>query len=179
MKKVLDPARLIHSYGVQRAAGELARHWGADIEKCELAGLIHDAGKWPEVQVLQACEERGIVITKEDLLCPQVIHAYLSKAIAEEQYGITDAEVLAAIEHHCLGAVQMGLIEKIVFVADLIEEGRQGEWVVALRALAYTDLDRAVLAGYESTIANNQNKGRHIHASVWEYKKKLEETINE
>ena len=72
----------------------------------------------------------------------------------------------------------MSLTEKIVFLADMIEPGRQGDWVTPLRTLAYEDLDRAIYACYESTIANNLEKGRHVHASVWNYKKKLEEKLN-
>lgn len=178
LKTHLDPKRLEHSYGVEAAAKALAQHWGGDVEKCGLAGLIHDAGKWPEELVLQACEKRGISLTNEDLLCPQVIHAYLSKAIAQEIFKITDLEILAAVEHHCLGAPDMSLTEKIVFLADMIEPGRQGDWVTPLRTLAYEDLDRAIYACYESTIANNLEKGRHVHASVWNYKKKLEEKLN-
>lgn len=178
LKAHLDPKRLAHSYGVQEAAMALARHWGGDVEKCGLAGLIHDAGKWPEAVVIKECEARGIPITEEDRLCPQVIHAYLSKAIAQEIYGITDEEVLAAVANHCLGASDMGLTEKIVFLADMIEAGRQGEWLAPLRKLAYEDLDKAMYACYESTIANNLAKGRHVHGSVWIYKKKLEDKIN-
>lgn len=178
LKQQLDSKRLAHSYGVQTAAIALAKHWGADVEKCGLAGLIHDAGKYAEDVVLQQCKQRGILLTEEDLLCPQVIHAYLSKAIAREIYGIIDEEVLAAVEHHCLGGESMSLIEKIVFLADMIEEGRQGDWVEPIRALAYEDVDRAMLVCYESTIANNLDKGRHVHASVWNYKKKLEEKLN-
>lgn len=178
LKTHLDPKRLEHSYGVQTAARALAQHWGGDVEKCGLAGLIHDAGKWPEEQVIKACAERGIPLSEEDLLCPQVIHAYLSKAIAQEIYGITDGELLDAVEHHCLGAPDMCLTEKIVFLADMIEPGRQGDWVEPLRTLAYADLDKAIYACYESSINNNLEKGRHVHASAWNHKKKLEEKRN-
>ena len=178
LKAHLDSKRLEHSYGVEMAAKALAQHWGGNVEKCGLAGLLHDAGKWPEELVLQECQKRGIPLTTEDLLCPQVIHAYLSKVIAQEIFEVTDLEVLAAVEHHCLGAQNMCLTEKIVFLADMIEPGRQGAWVKPLRDLAYEDLDRAMLACYESTIANNLEKGRHVHASVWHYKKKLEENLN-
>lgn len=175
LKAHLDPKRLAHSYGVREAAIQLAKRWGGDVEKCGLAGLIHDAGKWQEALVIQECEARGIFLSEEDRLCPQVIHAYLSKAIAQEIYGITDKEVLAAVEHHCLGAENMSLTEKIVFLADMIEAGRQGDWLEPLRKLAYEDLDKAMYACYENTIVNNLEKGRHVHASVWNYKKKLEE----
>lgn len=179
LKKHLAPKRLSHSYGVMDTAVALAERWGGDVEKCRLAGLLHDAGKWQDQNViLQECEARGIPLTEEDKVCPQVVHAYLSEAIAREDYGVTDEEVLKAVRHHCLGAPDMSLTEKIVFLADMIEPGRTGDWVESIRTLAYEDLNRAVLACYNVTIDFNKAKGAHIHSSVWEHKMNLEEQIH-
>lgn len=179
LKRHLAPKRLSHSYGVMETAALLAERWGADAEQCRLAGLLHDAGKWQTQEaIMPACEARGIPLTEEDRACPQVLHAYLSEAIAREDYGVTDDEVLKAVRHHCLGAPDMGLVEKIVFLADMIEPGRTGEWVEPIRKLAYEDLNQAVMACYELTIAHNEAKGAHIHNSVWAHKKSLEEQIH-
>ena len=43
--KWINEERLRHSIGVSRMAVKLAEHYGADVKKAELAGLVHDCAK--------------------------------------------------------------------------------------------------------------------------------------
>lgn len=45
LKKVLTPARLQHSRGVQEMMGELSAIYRLDDEMAQTAGLLHDAAK--------------------------------------------------------------------------------------------------------------------------------------
>ena len=42
METVMSEKRLRHCLGVEKAARELAEHFGLDVEKAGLAGLLHD-----------------------------------------------------------------------------------------------------------------------------------------
>ena len=60
----------------------------------------------------------------------------------------------------------MGTLEKIIFIADYIEVNRDFDGVETLRQLAATDLDRAVLAGYDSTISHLLEQEKTIYAGT-------------
>ena len=64
-----------------------------------------------------------------------VVHAFLGAFVAEKYLGITDAEIIDAIRYHTSGKADMSLLSKLIFVADMVEEGRTYEGVEKLREL--------------------------------------------
>lgn len=178
LQKRLSEKRYQHSLAVMETAEALAEFWNGDAMRCKLAGLLHDCGKLSDLAaILEGCKQYDVELSEEDLLCPAVIHAYLSEAIANVRYGIRDPEVLSAVRHHTLGSESMTLTDKIVFLADMIEPGRKGGHVKVLRELAYQNLDQAVLEAYNQTIAYNLKKGNHVHRDAIENRRNLEEEV--
>lgn len=55
---------------------------------------------------------------------PGLLHAKAGMVLAEEEYGIKDTQILHAIRVHTTGEADMGLLDKILFVADYIEPNR-------------------------------------------------------
>ena len=83
--------------------------------------------------------------------------------MAEHKYGITDPEILGAIEWHTTGRPDMTLLEKIVFTADYIEPGRdQAPNLAWLRQLAFTDIDQAVCEILKQTLDYLRDQGGEI-----------------
>jgi nicotinate-nucleotide adenylyltransferase len=70
----------------------------------------------------------------------------------------------------------MSLLEKILYVADYIEPGRDFEGVEEVRALAWRDLDAALLLGLENTRREVLSEGGPLHgdtvAAIDDLKKK-------
>ncbi|WP_019791355.1 bis(5'-nucleosyl)-tetraphosphatase (symmetrical) YqeK, partial [Streptococcus sobrinus] len=62
----------------------------------------------------------------------------------QEDLGVTDAEILKSIEDHTTGSGQMTTLDKIVYVADYIEDNRDFPGVAQARQVAQDSLDRAV-----------------------------------
>lgn len=145
LAETLSPKRFAHVQQVADAAKQLAVHWGyAAVEKAELAGLLHDYAK-------EASDDVFISLIHKYKLDPDLLnwhnnvwHGVVGIYKIQEDFGITDPELLRAIEIHTVGSSQMGLLDKILYVADYIEAGRRFEGVEAARALAYEDLDAAV-----------------------------------
>ena len=71
-----------------------------------------------------------------------------------------------AIFWHTTGKGNMTLLEKILYMADYIEPNRDFEGVEEMRRLAYTDLDKAMLMGVESTIEDMTQRGYPIHINT-------------
>ena len=156
LQQSLTGHRYTHVLGVAAAARQLAVRYGSDADKAEMAGLLHDAAKQKRLEEMQALALRAFGDSLDPVIMQtgSLLHGYAAVTVAKEQYGIDDADVLAAIAHHTTGAPHMSQLEKIIFVADYIEAGRDFDGVDHLLALAKEDLDKTVLAGYDSTITH-------------------------
>ncbi|MCX7780842.1 MAG: bis(5'-nucleosyl)-tetraphosphatase (symmetrical) YqeK [Negativicutes bacterium] len=149
----LSGKRMRHSEGVMKSAAELAERYGANVEKAKLAGILHDcAREMPRNNLLQSAKAFGIVVSDIERQMPLLLHAPLGSKIAQAEYGIDDPEILSAIALHTTGAAKMTLLDKIVYLADFIEPGRDFPGVDTLRLLAKLDLDKAVLQAFDQSI---------------------------
>ena len=135
--------RLSHTYNVLKVALNLGRTYNENTQKITYAALLHDVTKYYDYK--ENLDLASSILNKEELKkTPKAcLHAYSAAVVARTKFNIEDQEVLNAISSHCTGRADMCLLEKIIFVADYIEESR--EFVTDdLRKLAYTDLDKAV-----------------------------------
>ena len=72
----------------------------------------------------------------------------------------------------------MSLLEKIVFIADAIEPGRNYGGVDEIREAAYEDIDKAVLMSLEGTIKYLSAKSAFIDSDTleaYEYMRSIED----
>ncbi|MFX0549246.1 bis(5'-nucleosyl)-tetraphosphatase (symmetrical) YqeK [Hathewaya histolytica] len=153
LKNVLKKERYEHTLGVTKSAEDLARRYGANIKKARLASLIHDVAKYKgNEEILSILKEENIHIDYVIEKNPQIMHGTCSAYIAKHQMGIEDEEVLNAITYHTTGRENMSLLEKIVYLADLIECGRDYPGVESLRKESIKDLDRALILSFDNTI---------------------------
>ncbi|MFR8779423.1 MAG: bis(5'-nucleosyl)-tetraphosphatase (symmetrical) YqeK, partial [Enterocloster sp.] len=148
LKKKLDPMRFEHTLGVSYTCQALAMRYGYDLDKAELAGLLHDCAKrYDRPTMLEKCISRGIPVSESEERDPSLLHAKLGAWMAREKYGVDDEEILSAIACHTTGKTDMGMLDKILYVADYIEPRRyKAADLPRMRKLAFEDLDRACLA---------------------------------
>jgi len=164
MEKRLSPRRWRHSLGVAETADRLAAHWGVDPRKAYLAGILHDyAREIPRETLPGIAEAYGCQVLEPEREHPVVLHATVGAILAERELGIDDPEVLQAIARHTLGAADMSILDKIIFLADVIEPNRDYDGVEELRHLAVTDLNQAMLAALDYNIAYFIKKQELIH----------------
>ncbi len=143
----LDHARFVHTIGVAFTSASLAMKYEYDPDRALLAGLLHDCAKcFPTEEKLRLCEEGNVELTDIELRNPSLIHAKLGAYIAERDYDVHDSEILDAIRTHTTGAPGMKLLQKIVFVADLIEPNRDDEIpeIEITRQMAFENIDRCI-----------------------------------
>lgn len=149
----LSPKRFKHSLGVSQTAVEMAKVFGADVEKAKLAGILHDCARnMTNNNLLQMVEAFDIVVDDVDLCEPVLLHAPVGAYTARIEYGIDDAEICQAIALHTVGGPDMTVLDKIIYLADFIEPGRNFSGVEKIRILAKKNLDQAILAGFNHTI---------------------------
>ncbi|MCW1927057.1 bis(5'-nucleosyl)-tetraphosphatase (symmetrical) YqeK [Bhargavaea beijingensis] len=142
----LPSGRYQHVLRVTGTAMILADRFGEDKEKAETAALLHDVAKAMTKEELKRIVESegdpaGVLGFHHELW-----HGPAGAAIAREEFGIRDAEILAAVRFHTTGRAGMSCLEKIIFVADMIEPGRAFPGIEGLRAEAERSLDSALVA---------------------------------
>ena len=148
LKNALDGKRYIHTLGVAYTSSAMAMKYGYDTDKALLAGLLHDCAKcFPDDEKFALCEEGGVLLSEVEKKNTALIHAKLGVYIAQRDYDMKDIEILDAIRTHTTGEPRMTLLQKIVFIADLIEPARDADVIPDLdkiRKMAFEDIDECM-----------------------------------
>ncbi len=164
LKKKLSETRYEHSLSVAFTSVCLAMRYGYPLDKAEVAGLLHDCAKcYADSEFIHKCEKHGIFLSEDEKKAPAVLHAKYGAWMAREKYGIHDEEILSAIACHTTGKPDMGLLDKILYVADYIEVRRdKADNLAEMRRLAFIDIDEAVYQIVKGTLAYLNAKGSPI-----------------
>ena len=101
LKEFLDKDRWYHTQGVRYMSVALAMAHDENLEKAELAGLLHDCAKCiPDKKKIKLCEENNIPVTRVERGNPFLLHSKLGAYIAKEKYGIEEEDFLSAAYCH-------------------------------------------------------------------------------
>lgn len=164
LRRKLGSSLYRHSKGVAEMAVMLADFYGAERDIVKLAGLWHDYGKsfsFSELKIkarLMGFPRDSLYLTSHELL-----HAPVGAALIRRDSGIRDQRVLRAVYHHTTGAPGLSMVEKIVYLADAIEENRNYPGVEKLRRLAFKDFEDALLKVVDNTIKRVISKNIPLH----------------
>ena len=95
------------------------------------------------------------------------LHADTGAEVARDLFGIDD-EIYNAIKYHTLGRKNMTDLEKIIYIADKCEVGRDSQLKKAplWRKMAEENLDSALLDIITDNIEYLASKGATPHAST-------------
>lgn len=171
VKKVeaaMSEKRFKHVLGVEETAIALAKAYGEDVTKASLAALLHDYAKErPDSDFLTAIDTYQL---DSDLKRwdNNIWHGLVGVNMIAEAFSVTDSSILQAIARHTVGASNMTLLDKIVYVADYIEPGRHFPGVEEARRLASENLDKAVAFETANTLAYLASKGFPIYPQTLE-----------
>ena len=147
-----------HTFGVCETAKSLANLYNADEEKAVTAALFHDLFKEITPFELQTYASRFNLEEKYKNNI-NLAHSKIAAEIMTHEYDISDIDIINAVKFHTTGRANMSLLEKILYIADVIEPGRSYPGVEEIRELAYVDLDKACLAAMENTVEHLRKKG--------------------
>lgn len=132
----LSPGRYDHSLRVAETAKNLAEHFfpgDPDLAaSAEKAGTVHDiAREIPPAELTRLAEEWKIPPAPEEKKVPVILHGKVGARILRREFPGLEPEILRAVAGHVLGAAGPGdppagpgVLEKIIYIADYIEPGR-------------------------------------------------------
>jgi len=157
VKSKLSEKRFNHCIGVMNMCEKLAKIYGTDIERAQKIGVTHDMAKeMTHEEDLEYMKENGIKLTDEEKGMPYLFHGYVAAEIARKELGFDD-EMCEAIKHHTTSKPNMTILQKILYVADKVEEGRTYSDVNFYRNLAYTDIDECIIKILDYQISEDIN----------------------
>lgn len=170
LKKSLSEYRLRHTLSVAETAVWLANRFDVDPAQAHLAGMLHDCAKGMDAPtLLQLIKNGGISADELELSMPALLHAPAGAALARSQYHVSDQSVLAAIRWHTTGRRNMTALEKVVYLADMIEPGRaMYPGLEELRECAKENLDEAVYMAAAQSAAYVSGRGKKLHPRTME-----------
>jgi predicted HD superfamily hydrolase involved in NAD metabolism len=163
---------LAHSERVAQTAARLAAVYGADEADARLAGLLHDWDReCGREELVDSARTFGLPVSEADESQPYLLHAKTgAEEISRTFPGIAPA-VLRAVARHTVGAQDMSVLDKVVYLADMLEPARDYEGADELRDLVgAVSLDELFARGYQQSVRYLVDARRRIHpdtVAVW------------
>ncbi len=152
------PERREHSYRVAQLAVKRAESLHVPFEQALLSAMLHDCGKY-----VAPNDPRLKGFTPPEGVPAPVLHQYTGAYLAEHLFGVEDGEILRAIMYHTSGREGMSTLEKLLYLADLLEEGRTFRGVEELRALFWEDLDACLARSLKEQVEYLKSTGKPVY----------------
>ncbi|MBR2341758.1 MAG: nicotinate (nicotinamide) nucleotide adenylyltransferase [Clostridia bacterium] len=159
---LLTAERKAHSLRVAYMAAKRAPSLGVPERVTIQAALFHDCAKYLPLdhEFLEGfeCTER---------IPAPVLHQFTGAYLARTRFGITDKDVLNAISYHTSGRACMSALEKLIFLSDMLEEGRDFAGIDKLRELFWDrsdDLTKCMAHALSQSLEFLREKGGEVYA---------------
>lgn len=175
----LSDKRRVHTYGVASVAVCLARKYGADPEKAEIAALCHDLYRGVGKKKLNKYVEKLGLPPERYRDNANLSHGKIAAYVMEHKLEISDPDILNAVRYHTTGRAGMSQLEKVIFLADAIEPGREYPLVHELRRVAEDDLDKACMLSLQGTIRYVSQQGVYLDPDTLEALEYFQNLIKE
>ena len=152
----LSKERIVHTEGVMALSIKYAKMLGVNLNKAIKASMYHDVAKNLDPTNYQDFKmPKGVP--------KPVVHQYLGAYVCEKILGITDRQVLNAVKYHTSGKPKMSKLAKVVYLADMLEEGRTYEGVEKTRELSFKDFDKAFILSLDRSIEHVLERGYSVY----------------
>lgn len=184
IKDYIGGKRLLHTYGVEREIAKLAGIYAPDEEyDLRAAALLHDITKPLSLaEQLKLCDEYGIPYTNGEKLTPKIFHAKTAAETIKVKFPeFYNETVYGAVLYHTTGKAGMNIGEKLLYLADYIEDTRTFPDCVELRKYFWDRIPAAkdkaakdsvlrdtLIISFDMTIKGLIGDGSQIHRDTVE-----------
>jgi len=163
LKNNLSQYRYDHVMRVCEIALDLGKIFDVDLDKIKICALLHDCAKDISIEDLKKISIENNLLKEEEYDYGSILHSAVGAFIAKEKFNIHDEDILNGIAYHTTGRANMSLLEKVIFVSDKIEEGRDFKGVFDLRKMAKIDLDETIVMYFNMELTRLISKNKCIH----------------
>lgn len=160
IKGSMSPKRFAHTAAVEEMVARLCALYCPEYTlPLRAAALLHDLTKelTPEAQEA-LCVAYDIFVDDEQRLSPKTYHAKTAAARIVRDYSeFADPIIIDAVRWHTTGHAGMTLTEKLLYLADYIDESRTFPSCVLLRRYFF---------GAEPELMTKEERARHLRATL-------------
>ncbi|MBD5103667.1 MAG: HD domain-containing protein [Ruminococcaceae bacterium] len=169
IKSLMGNKRFKHSVNVAEMCLTLAKKFGADEDKAYTAGILHDCQKEiDKALMLSEAEQSGYYIDPVEKDCFKLWHGIAGAYYVKNILKITDEDILNAIRFHTVGHADMTVLEKIVFLADMVSAERDYPHVEKYRAAVLEDLDNGMFQTLRWSVLKTVGLGNTVPVTTLE-----------
>lgn len=168
IKPFLSTDRYNHSISVAITASNLSFIHNENIDNAITAGIYHDIAKELKLEeMLNIAKENNIKLSNEDIESPKVLHGIIGAKIIQNNFDITNDDILNSVKNHTLGRPKMSKLEKIIYISDYIEPLRESiPNIEEIRKRAYINLNETVYLITKNVIDYLNSKNINIHTNT-------------
>lgn len=157
VRAMLKPERWAHTVRVAVMCAKNAARAGLTEEQAIKMAALHDCAKY-----LPADSPYLKGFVPPEAVPEAVLHQHTGAYVASRVFGVTDETILNAIACHTTGRENMTDADKLLYLCDMLEEGRNFEGVRELRILFKKDLNACLRAALEHQIKYLQSTGASV-----------------
>lgn len=169
VKKHVKKSRYEHSLRTAKMAYSLCEKYGVNPSLGFLAGIAHDMCKdLSDGDMIELAIKDKICLSDLEVKKPALLHGRAACILLENEFGISDPDVIEAVRYHTFGKKGMCDLASIIFVADKIEPGREHVTADYLARLDGLSLRELVVFVLEENITYLQSKGKNISELTFE-----------
>lgn len=180
LKELLTEKRFEHVKRVREKALELAKIYNAPTDIVEVGAYLHDIAKYfKDEKAYSLIEDEYKHLFDNGFKINEILHGFAGASYIKKVYNIKNELILDSIRYHTIGRENMTLIDKIIYLADAIEDGRNYDGVDEIRELSLVNLDKAILLEINKKIIHLINKGNLIHPNTLKMRNSLIRGIDE
>ena len=174
IKESMSPKRFVHTAAVEEMVARLCALYCPEYTlPLRAAALLHDLTKelTPEAQEA-LCEAYDIPVDEGQRLSPKTYHAKTAAArILRDFPAFADPIIVDAVRWHTTGHKGMTLTEKLLYLADYIDDSRTFSSCVLLRRYFF---------GAEPELMTKEERERHLRATLLlSYEHTLKDLLSE
>lgn len=187
--EILSDKRFSHTLGVERMACEMGEKYIPEyVPELRIAALLHDITKEKNKdEQLRIFDDFGIILSDKEKMMPRIFHAWTAALIVKRDFRefATD-KVVSAIRKHTTGEEKMSTFDKIIYLADYIEDTRTHDSCVKLRKM-YLDgidrckseeeklifLDKLMLESFDTTIKHLLDSGAMVAENTFKARNEI------
>lgn len=169
IRSTLSKKRFTHSVNVADMCFRLATVHGADTVKAYTAGILHDIKK----EEMPVAMKKLVILSdlnvhRIEIETPALWHSIAGAAYIRDTLKISDPDIINSVRYHTVGRAEMSVLEKIVYLGDLVSADRTYKDVEKFRSLSVEDLDNAMFEAVKWSIEDTMSKGGKIPPTTFE-----------
>ena len=177
--KGMSEKRYAHTLAVEDMAARMSKYLCPEKEGVlRAAALLHDITKELALdEHIEICNKYGVEYNDDNIAAKKTFHAMTAAAIVKNEYPeLSCDEIILAVRYHTTGREGMTLPEKIIYIADYIDDTRKYDECIFLRNMFWeadldgmtmdkrmAHLDRVVLKSLDITISDLIEGGKVIN----------------